>query len=220
MRCPSGMPDGRRRMIELADNAFQLVVLAVCLGLSIWRFVQTGSRAWFSLVGFYGCDLLALTYWLAYLTIFGETPRFYVSDLGWIACYLFMLMLEVACDARRAPQAPVPAAWLPVALVVPNFMLYVQRGDLLNNIACCGLMAAIGYLAVRGVTSRPGAGFAHNRAFHGAVLVWVACLLSVWTASCFLGAIDGALTPYIVADICATLSYVGLLATAWGADAT
>jgi hypothetical protein len=206
-------------VIELADNVVQLVVLAISFGLSILRFARTLDRAWFSLVGFFGCDLLAMTYWVAYLAIYDVTPRFYISDLGWISCYLFMIMLELASDAWRTPQPPVPQAWLPVVLVVPNFVLYIQRGDLLNNIVCCALMAAIGYLAVRGMAARPGRGFARNPAFHGAVLIWVTCIVSVWTTSCFWGYAGDAITPYTVADFCATLSYVGILACAWRTDA-
>lgn len=215
--------------VELADNLVQLAALAVCVTLAFVRLTALlGHRDktvaqtdhihdWALLLGSYCCDLLTLCYWVLCLLAFGWMPlRFYVSDLGWMACYLFLLMLMVSCDLRRAPQPPVRAAWLVPLAVLPQFALYVTHGDWLNNLVHCLVMGAIAFFAVRGVCSAGcdgRGGFAFSRAFHASVLAYAACEFAVWTTSCFWG--TDALTPYIVADFAFTLANVVMLARAW-----
>ena len=231
-------------MTELVENLVQLAVIGASLALSLLRLVallgeerdravasvpdvtgdSTGMdrarqvhdhlRQWFMLVCFYSCYFLALTYWALHLAAFGRTPYyFYVSDLGWIASFVFLLMLVATCDVRRAPQPPVRAAWLVPVATVPQLALYLTHGDPLNNVVQCSLMTAIGFFAVRGLGCRPAPGLMGSHPFPGAVLLFVTCEFATWTSSCFW--VGEVFVPYLVADICLTVSMAALLACAW-----
>lgn len=197
-------------MVEVLDNAFQLAVLIVCLAVSLVHFSRGHGDEWLMASGFFGCNLLGLTYWIAYLMVFGETPRyFYVPDVAWAASYVFLLMLVAALDERRQPCAPVPMAWVAAAAMVPHFALYVTHGDVLLNVVECSIMAAIGYFAVRGIASAPVEGPEGDRRLHAAILIWWMAQLAVWTTSCFWGAVS--FTPYIASDLLVSVSLLALL---------
>ena len=201
-------------MIEIIENAIQLGMLGACLVLSLVHLYRRRDDLWIFLSSFYGCTFFALVYWLGYLVVFGVTPYlFYVSDLGWTASYLFMLVLEARLDEMRAPEPPVVLAWIPVVLTVPFFLLFITHGDLILNVVQCSQMAAIAFFAVRGVCSPYGEGLAGNRWFHVSVLVWVAVQLLEWAASCFWGA--ETFTPLIASDLALSATYAIMLVCAW-----
>ena len=196
-------------MIEVLDNVLQLAILALCLALSFMHFSSSRSDERLMTLGFFGCSFLGLAYWTAYLLVFGTTPSyFYVSELAWVASYVFLLMLVAALDERRSPCPPVPAAWFAVGVMVPLFALYVMHGDVLLNLADCSIMAAIGFFAIRGLATPPIDGPEGDLRLHVAVLSWWVLQLAVWTASCFWGA--DSLTPYIVSDVALSLAYLAL----------
>ena len=212
-------------MIESVSDAIQLAVLAVCFALALVRALRTRDAAWLELTCFYACMLLGNAYWFGYLVVFGETPYYsYVSDLSWMAGYIFLLMLLIECDQCRGIVAPVRAAWIPVVVCVACCAYYiVESGYPLLNIVDNGLMAALGFFAVRGLAARPegccAKAFSHNVAFHVAVLVFVAVEQADWISSTFLnpGPITG-FVPYIVTELFLTLSFAVLLVSAWGSE--
>lgn len=212
-------------LTELVVNILQLMVFSGCLAAAVYRLTREHDRLWLVLVWFYCCYLLTLSYWMVYLFAYEWTPPFgYVSSLGWTASYLFLLLFEAMCDERRAPQPPALVAWLPAAVCVPLCVLYCTYGDFLYNIACCSLMGAIGYYAIRGIvqgapssgngmTASGGAaigGLAGNRAVHAAVLGVVVATLSGWTASCFVD-YSNPFNLYIVSDLFVSLMYLAIM---------
>lgn len=203
-------------MIETLDNTFQLIVLGACFVATLTRFVRSRSDEWLMMSGFYGCNLLALVYWLSYLVVFGKTPHYSnIPDIGWLACYVFLLMLMTSLDQRRAPSAPVPAAWIPVVVMVPCFLLFVSGGDVLLNVFDCAIVAAIGFFAVRGACAPEMPGPEGDWRFHAVILFGFAAQLAVWVTSCFWGA--EAFTPYVASDLILTLAYALICSAAWKA---
>ena len=201
-------------MIEIIENAAQVLVTGVCLVLSFVRFFRQRDEAWTCLCAFYGCTFFAICYWLGYLIVFGSTPRFfYVSEMGWAASYLLILVLVATLDGQRAPEPPVAAAWIPIIIVIPQFVLYITHGDIVLNVIDCSLMAAIGFFTVRGILTPYKEGLAGNRAFHVSVFIWGLLQLAVWTASCFSTPVFSML--YTVSDFLLTASYAGILVCAW-----
>lgn len=213
-------------MIESVSEATQLIMLAVCFVLAVVRALRERSTAWITLVCFFGCMLLGNAYWLGYLLVFGETPLYsYIADMAWTAGYLFLLMLLVEADRQRGMSAPVPVAWVPVVVCAICCVYYIAgHGSPLLNIADNGIMAAIGFFAVRGIAATSpvgadGSRLADNKAFHVAVLVYVAVEQALWLSSCFLG--PGPLSlaePYIIFNFAATLCHASILACAWRSD--
>ena len=208
-------------MIEAVCDAVQLVVLAACLGLSLWRAFKTRGTAWLMLACFFGCMFLGNVNWLGYQVVFGETPRpSFIEDLTWTAGYLFLALIEKQCDEARAPSPPVPAAWIPVVACAACCAYFIFIGGKpLLNIADNGLLAAVGFFAVRGLAAQSGEGLARSRIFHGAMLAYVIAEEALWLSSCFLwpGEIVG-VGPYIIFNYVLTLASAVVLAAAWRSD--
>ena len=82
-------------MIEFIDNLIQLlVVLSGCVLSGIF-YLKSRRQPYFLLCCFYGCFGLGLLYWLLYMILVTDTPSiFYVSDIGWISSFLFLLLLQ------------------------------------------------------------------------------------------------------------------------------
>ena len=208
-------------MIEAVCDAVQLVVLAACLGLSLWRAFATRDTVWLMLACFFGCMLLGNVNWLGYQVVFGETPKVaLIEDLSWTAGLLFLALVGKLCDDARAPSPPVPAAWIPVVACAACCVFFiVSKGEPLLNVAENGLLAVVGFFAVRGLAAESGDGFSRNRPFHGAMLAYVVVEEALWLSSCFLmpGEIVG-INPYIVFDYVLTIASAMLLICAWRCD--
>ncbi len=215
-------------MVEGITDAAELVVVAACLAAALARALSTRNMTWVTMACFHACILLGSAYWLGYLLVFGETPRYsYVPDMTWTAGYVFLLMLVAEADRRRGVAAPVPAAWAPVVACTAFCVYYiVDSGSPLLNIVENGLLAAIGFFAVRGIAAAPSAApadsrLAGNKAFHWAALAFIVVEQVVWTTSCFLepGPI-AEVNPYIVSSFVLTATYAAILVCAWRSDAT
>lgn len=214
-------------MIESVSDAVQLVVLAACFALSLVRALRERDTAWTAMACFYACMLLGNAYWLGFQLVFGDIPHYSrIAELSWIAGYVFLVMLAVELDRGRGVTAPVPAAWVPVAACAACCVFYIEdSGSPLINIVDNGLLAAVGFFAVKGVVasvarsagdSRRASGLAGNRPFHAALLAFVAVEQALWLASCLpepelLSGVDF----YIVLNYALTLSYAAILACAW-----
>ena len=81
--------------MELIENLLQLLVTFVGALLSGISYRKSGRQAYFLLLCFYGCFALGALYWTLYLLLFDTTPRvFYVSEFGWVASVVFLLILQ------------------------------------------------------------------------------------------------------------------------------
>ena len=205
-------------MNELASCVFDLVVCLLCFAATLVRLSQVRNRVWLTMVFAVGCSMIAEAYWTVYLVVFGETPAyFYVSEICWAATYVFFIMLLVECDASRDSHASVPAAWIPVAVSAVLLVLFVYlKGNPLFNFLDNGLMALIGYFAVRGMVAPPAPGLAGNRAFATSLLIYVIVELAVWTASCLIGA--GGFMFYVVLSYAIALALMLIVACAWKSE--
>ena len=213
-------------MIESVSDAVQLAVLAACFVLALVRALRKRGTAWTAMACFYACMLLGDAYWLGYQLVFGDIPHYSrIAELSWIAGYVFLAMLAADLDRGRGVAAPVPAAWAPAAVCAACCIFYiVDSGSPLVNIADNGLLAVVGFFAVRGIAasdsrsaeSRQARSLAGNRPLHVALLAFVVVEQALWLASCLpepelLSGVDF----YIVLNYVLTLSYAAILACAW-----
>ncbi len=213
-------------MMESVSDAVQLAVLAVCFAFSLARALRKRDTAWTAMACFYACMLLGNAYWLGFQLVFGDIPHHSrIAELSWIAGYVFLVMLAVELDRGRGVAAPVPAAWFPVAACAVCCVFYiVDSGSVLLNVADNGLVAAIGFFAVRGLvasatrspdemTSRR---LTDSKAFHLALLAFVIVEQALWLSSCLPGLeLPSGMDLYIVFNYALTISYVAILACAW-----
>lgn len=208
--------------MESLSEAIQLLVLGACFALALIRALRVRNSAWTEVACFFACMFLGNVYWYGYLAIFGETPGVsYISDLSWIAGYVFLLMLLIECDRQRGLTPPVRIAWIPVVVSAACCVYYIcVNGYPLLNLADNGLMAALGFFAVRGLAARPeegqGKGFARNRLLFASALALVVAEQALWLLSLLDPTAD--LAIYSAANFLLTFSYVAILASAWRSD--
>lgn len=210
-------------MIFDASEAIQLLVLAACFALTLVKALRMRNSVWIEVVCFFACMLLGNVYYFGYTIVFGDSPHYsYIADLGWIAGYIFLLMLLVECEQGRGITSPSPVAWIPVAACAVCCVYYIAvNGYPVLNIADNGLMAALGFFAVRGLVASPKDGtaksFASNRALHIAVLAFVVVEQALWLSSLISEPRPG-FDAYTIINYALTLSYVIVLACAWRSD--
>lgn len=81
---------------EVLDNVAQVCVLGVCALVSFVLAVRGGVRRYLSLTFAYVCFLMGTLFYVLHLAITGNVPQiFYVSEISWIAAYLFILSLQI-----------------------------------------------------------------------------------------------------------------------------
>ena len=119
-----------------------------------------------------------------------------------ILCLLLALTLTLPDAAER--QSRTGLCWLAPAFCLPQFVLYVTRGDLLLNVLMCGLTMMLAWCAVRGLVWAKKTENGRLRRFHGTVLAFTALEYALWTASCFWVS-DTLTNPYFWFDFLLTL---------------
>lgn len=81
---------------ELWDNLFQIIALFMAILADGILAVKYRSRRIVALTCDHGCFMLGTIFYTLHLSIMGDIPRiFYVSDIAWIAAYLFLLLMMV-----------------------------------------------------------------------------------------------------------------------------
>ncbi|MFR0770246.1 MAG: hypothetical protein ACLSHO_12155 [Dysosmobacter sp.] len=115
-------------------------------------YLKSRGQPWFLLTCFYGTFALGTLYWTLHLLLRQETPQvFYVSDLAWLASYVFLLSLTLTLPDAGERQSRTGLCWLAPVFCLPQFALYATRGDLLLNVLMCGLTMMLAWCAVRGL---------------------------------------------------------------------
>lgn len=198
-------------MIELIDNFIQLVATTIGCLLSGALFSKNHKQPFFLLACFYGVYTLGTLYWTLYLLFFNETPPvFYVSDLSWIASYIFLLALLYNMRALEH-QHKTALCWLALVFCIPQFILYITHGEVFYNIATSAPTMLIGWLGIEGlVFSLRTPGGKDSVLFYISVLCFVVLEYCLWTASCFwMG--DTLINPYFWFDFLLSISMLFLL---------
>ena len=173
-------------MLEFWDYLAQLVVTAFGFCAALRQFFKRRLQPWFLLTCFYGTFALGTLYWTLHLLLQQETPQiFYVSDLAWVASFVFLLALVLTLPAAEERRFRTPLGWIVPAVCVPQFILYVTHGDILSNVLMCGMTMLAAWCAVRGLVWARRTGDRRLRRFYVTVLVFTAVEYALWTSSCF-----------------------------------
>lgn len=200
-------------MVELIDNVTQLLVTLLSgIGAGI-LFFKKREQVWFLLACLYGTFMLGMLFWTLHIFLFSFTPPvFYVSELAWIASYMFLLTLEFTLSTEEERKLRHFAMWLVPVFCVPQMLLYFTHGDILFNLLICGLTMAAARCSVRGlIYARRQSGKPQDmQYFHIAVLCIVFLEYCLWTSSCFW--ISDTLTnPYFWFDFLLSAALFALL---------
>jgi len=192
-------------MLELWDYLAQFAVAAFGFCAALRRYFRGRRQPWFLLTCFYGTFALGTLYWTLHLLLRQETPQiFYVSDLAWIASFVFLLALTLTLPAAEERSFRTKLCWLVPVIGLPQFALYVTYGDVLSNVFMCGMTMLLAWCAVRGLVWAKRSGGARLCRFHGAVLAFAALEYALWTSSCFWVS-DTLTNPYFWFDFLLSL---------------
>lgn len=199
-------------MIELIDNSLQLAVTLVC---ALWTSavaLRRKSQVYFMLACFYATFAMGLLYWISYLVVNNYTPKlFYVPELSWMASYLFLLMLCQALPTAEERTYRPALAWLAPLITIVAVLYFIQFGEYFANITWCSLLAASGWLSIRGLLwGYRQSGWADSRCrFYALILLLILLEYLLWTASCnWMG--DTLANPYYWIDCLITVTLAAL----------
>ena len=161
-------------MIEFWDYLSQFLAVTAGFCAALRAYLKSREQPWFLLTCFYGTFALGTLYWTLHLLLRQETPQvFYVSDLAWLASYVFLLALTLTLLDAGERQSRTGLCWLAPVFCLPQFALYVTRGDLLLNVLMCGLTMMLAWCAVRGLVWAKKTENGRLRRFHGTVLAFI-----------------------------------------------
>ena len=200
-------------MTEIIDNAVQLSVTLVCAVFSLCLFIKSRKQAYLILTCYYAAFSMGNIYWLVYDLITSYTPKiFYVSDLCWVAGYIFLLMLvtETAGEDERTYRHP--AAWIFPVISAGMALFYCQWGDYAENVIWCGIMGAAGWFAANGFIWSVRNKKNERRDFLISVMSLIIIEYILWTTSCFWVS-DSMSNPYFWFDYMLSASAAVLFIT-------
>ena len=81
---------------EVIDNLFQVSMLAAAAIAAIVLTIRYQERRFMILAFAYASFLMGTLYWVLYLASIGNIPQvFYVSEISWLASYLFYLSFQI-----------------------------------------------------------------------------------------------------------------------------
>lgn len=88
--------------------------------------VKSRRQPYFLLASFFGTYGLGTLYWTLHVLLLDATPQiFYVSELGWIASYVFLLTMEMTLPSAEELRFRTKLSWLAPAIAVPQCILYI-----------------------------------------------------------------------------------------------
>ncbi len=200
-------------MIELLDNLSQLVAtFSAAIGIGI-LFYKSRIQEYFLLACFFATFMLGSLYWTLHYFLFSYTPQiFYVTDLAWIASYIFLLTLLHTLSSPEERKFRHPAICLVPIFCIPQVILYFSFGDILLNLVLCGLTMTIGWYSIRGfIYARRQRGKQRDmQVFHIVTLSIVVIEYCLWTSSCFWTS-NTYTNPYFWFDFLLTASLISLV---------
>ena len=133
---------------EIFDNVFQTMSLMVMMIVSGAAGLKYSSRKLVVLACAYGGIMLGTLFYMLHLTIIGDIPRiFYVSEISWMAGYLFFLLLVILRQERKnVIFQPVPAL-LVLFTLIASVHSDVMGNSILMTLAFGTAAGAIVYIS-------------------------------------------------------------------------
>lgn len=198
-------------MVEFIDNLTQLLVVLTGCILSGVFYLQSRRQPYFLLCCFYGCFGFSILYWLLYTILITDAPpMFYVSDIGWISCYLFLLQLQYSLLDKEERALRSRLLWIAFLIEIPLTAYFISIGDVLYNLIVGALMAAMLRTAIRGLVRQKKHPNKSKRFFHFAVIGFIVLENCLWLSS-YPWVSDTLTNPYFWIDFAVTALLLVLL---------
>ena len=194
---------------EIYDNAFQTLSLMVMMIVSGAAGLKYSSRKLVVLACAYGSIMLGTLFYMLHLTIIGDIPRiFYVSEISWMAGYLFFLFLVILRQERKNVDfQPVPAM-LALFTLAASVHSEVMGNSILMSLAFGMIAGAIVYISSIRIRRAHLSG-AHPAAFDRMMIAVVILQILVYFVSEYVSDFS-TFNLYFAVDILFTLSLCSL----------
>ena len=190
---------------EIFDNVFQTLSLMGMMIVSGAAGLKYSSRKLMVLACAYGSIMLGTLFYMLHLTIIGDIPRiFYVSEISWMAGYLFFLFLVILRQERKNVNfQPVPAM-LALFTLADSVHSEVMGNSILMSLAFGVIASAIVYISSIRIRRAHLSG-AHPAAFDRMMIAVVILQILVYFVSEYVSDFS-TFNLYFAVDILFTLS--------------
>ena len=194
---------------EIYDNVFQTLSLMGMMIVSGAAGLKYSSRKLMVLACAYGSIMLGTLFYMLHLTIIGDIPRiFYVSEISWMAGYLFFLFLVILRQERKNVNfQPVPAM-LALFTLAASVHSEVMGNSILMSLAFGVIASAIVYISSIRIRRAHLSG-AHPAAFDRMMIAVVILQILVYFISEYVSDFS-TFNLYFAVDILFTLSLCSL----------
>ena len=194
---------------EIYDNVFQTLSLMGMMIVSGAAGLKYSSRKLMVLACAYGSIMLGTLFYMLHLTIIGDIPRIcYVSEISWMAGYLFFLFLVILRQERKNVNfQPVPAM-LALFTLAASVHSEVMGNSILMSLAFGVIADAIVYISSIRIRRAHLSG-AHPAAFDRMMIAVVILQILVYFVSEYVSDFS-TFNLYFAVDILFTLSLCSL----------
>ena len=184
-------------MIEIIENAIQLVTTGICTVIALRKGIRLQNRAWIVLALASGVFFLGDLYWELFLVLYGHTPGYsYIPYLSWYASYMFLLLLLVELRVPRKEEENRKILWIIPVFSAGMCIFYMQFGDWIGNIITAVFMSLLMWHALDMLLLLKDT---RKAAIFAVVLLFCIVEYAAWTATCF-GNYETLAHPYFWLD--------------------
>ncbi len=191
---------------EVIDNLFQVSMLAAAAIAAIVLTIRYQERRFMILAFAYASFLMGTLYWVLYLAIIGNIPQvFYVSEISWLASYLFYLSFQIYRVNHMSLCFSWPAAAAAFVIVVLVMCVGMLGPSRFVSGTFAVTMAAYTYLTVfRLLNTKPLSNV------DMCILLCIILQMLLYIVSCFMSDYTQ-FNLYFAVDICLTIMLTVLL---------
>ena len=194
---------------EIFDNVFQTLSLMGMMVVSGAAGLKYSSRKLVVLACAYGSIMLGTLFYMLHLTIIGDIPRiFYVSEISWMAGYLFFLFLVILRQERKNVNFQPVLAMLALFTLAASVHSEVMGNSILMSLAFGVIADAIVYISSIRIRRAHLSG-AHPAAFDRMMIAVVILQILVYFVSEYVSDFS-TFNLYFAVDILFTLSLCSL----------
>ena len=194
---------------EIVDNIFQTMSLMTVMIVSCAAGLKLSSRKLVVLACAYGSIMLGTLFYMLHLTIVGDIPRiFYVSEISWMAGYLFFLFLVTLRQERKNVNFQLVPAILALFTLAASVHSEVMGNSILMSLAFGVIAGAIVYISSIRIRRAHLSG-AHPAAFDRMMIAVVILQILVYFVSEYISDFS-TFNLYFAVDILFTISLCSL----------
>lgn len=194
---------------EIYDNVFQTLSLMGMMIVSGAAGLKDSSRKLVVLACAYGSIMLGTLFYMLHLTIIGDIPRvFYVSEISWMAGYLFFLFLVILRQERKNVNFQLVPAMLALCTLAASVHSEVMGNSILMSLAFGVIADAIVYISSIRIRRAHLSG-THSAAFDRMMIAVVILQILVYFVSEYISDFS-TFNLYFAVDILFTLSLCSL----------